>query len=352
MSYFEKYLNVNGAMYGTSEPCFFTIESGALVYDRIDRIWRDWQSLTDKAAASGHSWQPREVGIPSLQWQLTHSVMNSQDFAPGLDDTSGLASEIVSNGETWTGATGTTPPSGWTNSVGGSPDFTINAGYIEMTGDEVLGAEMVQTLTGAPGDYYILEIAIGDGTGNAGLFLDGIGPLPLGPVSTGDQARSITKAMSFRMPDDGDAELKIVVPGGGFFTAKFIRCYMESELTGNPGTGSTGTGGPTLPTFEVLGPYMYGDTKFFIQKFMDGSECRVWFDVDSDPDPDVSVSKQEVCDSDIEDGAKAAVNAQLNANGCGPLPCASSLSSAKKPAKTAAKAAPKTKSKPKPSKEA
>ena len=67
---------------------------------------------------------------------------------------------------------------------------------------------------------------------------------------------------------------------------------------------------------------MSGVTKFFIQKFTDPmKECMIWLDVDSDPDPDLALTKQQVCESMIEDSAKMAIDAQLQADGCGGLPC-------------------------------
>ena len=80
---------------------------------------------------------------------------------------------------------------------------------------------------------------------------------------------------------------------------------------------------PSAPDFVVLGPYQAGETKFFIQKFRAdlNKECMVWLDVDSDPDPDVALTKQAICESDINDQAKMAIDAQLKADGCTGLPC-------------------------------
>lgn len=86
-------LGVYGDRYYDSEPLYMTTEQGLFVWDRVRSRWLSWDELAQKAADEGHTWVNREVGIPSLKWQLANSRKNGQLWAPGLDSTDGLASD-------------------------------------------------------------------------------------------------------------------------------------------------------------------------------------------------------------------------------------------------------------------
>ena len=310
----EHYVGVYGTRYFSTEPLYFTTAAGIRVWDRVKHRWLNWAALDAKATAESHTWQPREVGIPSLKWQLSN--FRGQYYAPGLDDTGGLASEIVVNGDDWTGAPvgspANTPPTSWTAQNAGTM-FQNFTGILDIRGDAVLGGGMTQTLTGTPGEYYVVEIIWTlDQTSGVSVGLDGIF-LPLPPVTEG--FLSEMASFSFPMPASGTVEIAITAIPGAVAAIDHVRCFLESELTGNPGAG--GGGGPVEPPNPVKGPYMAGDTKFWINT----DNCMVGFDVDSDPEADIWMSGQEVCESDIEDMVKMAIDAQLQADGCPGLPC-------------------------------
>lgn len=313
------YQNIFGKRYESDEPCFMTIASGEKVWSRLVNDWYDWDALAAKAAAESHTWQLREVGIPSIKWQLANTFMAGVDFAPGLDDTEALASEAVVNGEDWTGATGATPPTSWTDagtdlafSLGGASDILIME-------SPMLGGAITQELTLTPDVVYVVELSVYDGTtGDARVSLDGV-MLPIGPVNDPSGSAAALKCFSFMAPAGGAATLGFHIAGGGKLVLRYARCFLESELTGAGVVdgGGAGGGGPVEPPNPVKGPYMAFGTEFWINT----DNCYVGFDVDSDPDPDIWMSGQEVCESDIEDRIKMAINAQLIADGCPGLPC-------------------------------
>ena len=323
------YTNVYGLNYDDSEPCYFSTADGVNVWSIVSKKWINFASLVAKVTAEGHDWQPREVGVPSLMWQIKNTVFN-YSWGPGLDDTEALASEIVTNGEVWTGATGTTPPTGWT---GGGDDatFTIADALLDIDSAET-GDTLTQTLTGTPGSVYVLELAIANRTtGGARVSLDGVGIAIAPGDADGSPTASRMRAFSFVMPASGTVELEFEVAGGTKLALKFCRCYLESELTG---AGPTQIGiPPTPPETEVAGPFTTGETTYFVQSFpATGAECLVWFDVDSDPDPDIKLTLQAVCESDVNDEAKMHIHATLQAmNYCTGLPCMTTRGRLQKP---------------------
>lgn len=305
-------LNIFDTRYDDAEPCFLTTEQGVRVFDRVKNRFLNWESLVAKAAAEGHAWQNREVGIPSIMWQLGH--FNGQYYAPGLDDTGGLASEAVLNGDTWTGAPvgspANTPPTSWTEQNAGTM-FQNFGGILDIRGDAVLGGGMNQTLTVSAGEVYVVEVIWTlDQSSGVSIGLDGIF-LPLPPVT--EPLNSEMASFSFTAPASGTVDLAITVIPGANAAIDHIRCFLESELTGSGAVG--GSVAPSEP--DVTGPYMGGRTKFWINK--DG--CLTGFDLDDDGDPDQWMTKQEVCDADLTKVATKAISAQLEALGCGELPC-------------------------------
>jgi len=317
--------NIFGQTYDDSEPCFLTTEQGVRVWSCVDNRWFNWLSLVKLAETKTHNWANREVGIPSLTWQEHNSRISGQQWAPGLDDTAGLTTEAVVNGEDWTAAAGATPPTGW--AVDGDVDFSLNGGWLTITAtDEVTFA---QTLTTVEGTYYVLEAAIGGlTTGDVTVEVNGV-TVPVG--EGGDAAfNSVSKCASF--PALGaTTDVTFTIPAGGVLELKYVRCYEEAELTGaGPGQASIP---PTPPETEVAGPFTTGDTTYFVQSFpASGAECLVWFDVDSDPDPDIKLTLQAVCESNVNDEAKMHIHATLQAmNYCTGLPCMTTRGRLQKP---------------------
>ena len=309
------YNNLFGTTYDNEEPCFLTTARGEFVFDRVRHRWLDWASLNAKAIEMSHSWQPREVGIPSIMWQRNNSWTNGQRWAPGLDDTAGLSSELVTNGEDWTAATGATPPTGWT-ADGLGPQFAVDAGVLTFDATAAGSHSLSQDITVEAGTAYVIEVSMGAGSVDARFELNGEGFDV--PTDGGSFAVSA-------VPTGTTVTIDIIIAATGQAVLDYIRVYLESELTG-AGPAGVSIDPPTLPAFEVRGPYQSGATTFFIQKFAStAEECKVWLDVDSDPDPDIALTKMQICESDIEDAVKLDIDAQLQADGCGGLPCVTVL---------------------------
>jgi hypothetical protein len=317
-------LNLFGERYGDDEPCFLTIADGRMVYNRVRRSWTKWPALAAAAADMGHTWQPREVGIPSLEWQLHNSRLVGQRWAPGLDDTAGLGSEAASNGENFTGATGSTPPTGW-DAVGLAPDYTVAGGNLTIISNGAGNVGMSQDITVTPGTPMVLEVQTLVGT--TGWTIDVNGQSLTLPGGERQFAVSI-------VPEASPVTVTLTTTAQGTLVLDYVRMYEEAELTG--AGGGIIIEPPVPPEYVVKGPYQAGETVFFIQKFRPdlGKECMVWLDVDSDPDPDLALTKQQICESEIDDQAKLAIHAQLEADGCGGLPCVAKNGKLKKAYKT------------------
>lgn len=319
-------LNIFGEIYEDTEPCFFTIASGIKVYSRLTREWFDWDALAAKAASEGHTWSHREVGIPSQKWQLANTRMNGWYFAPGLDNTQGLASEAITNGEVWTGATGVIPPDGWTVSEG-TPDFTTDGEWLNVTNASGTGA-FSQTISGlTPGAYYIAEIVIGGNitTSNTYANFNDI-QIQIGPWDgTGYDLGTAIRCLSFQAPPSGSFDLSFSIVGAGSMQLRFARIFLESELTGSGGIVLMPESQP-VPN-PVKGPFMAFGKEFWINT----DTKKIGFDVDSDPEPELWVTGLNICDAQgIEDRVKLAINAQLEALGLPSLPCMTKSGNLKK----------------------
>lgn len=322
------HLNIFGDRYMDDEPCFLTTMEGTLVFNRITRDWVNWASLEAKAVAEGHTWQSREVGIPSLTWQLRNSWAIGQRWAPGLDNTQGLPSEVVVNGETWAGgpvgSPAATPPTSW-DAMGDATFQVFGSDNCNVYGDPVTGGGMSQTLSVTPGEYYVLELRImSDTTADTRIGLDGT-RIPFGGGNKDGSSKIV--AASFQAPASGSVTLEIVTAGGGIASLGFARCYLESELTG--GGISTGSGVPTpLPAPDPIhGPYEAGGVDFWIN----GKTCMIGFDVDPDAEPDLWTTSTQVCESDdLSDVSKMGINAKLVEHGCPPMICITATGKVKK----------------------
>jgi hypothetical protein len=316
-------LNLFGERYSDDEPCFLTIADGRMVYNRVRRSWTKWPALEAAATAKGHTWQFREVGIPSLEWQVHNSRLVGQRWAPGLDDTAGLGSEAASNGEDFTGATGSTPPTGW-DAVGLAPNYSAAGGTLTITSIGAGDVGMSQDITVTPMVPMVLEVQTLAGTTSWTIDVNGQSlTLP------GGERRFAVSIV----PEASPVTVTLTTTAQGTLNLAYVRMYEEAELTGSGGQP------PIIvpePEYEVKGPYQAGETMFFIQKFRPDldKECMIWLDVDSDPDPDLALTKQQICESEIDDQAKLAIHAQLEADGCGGLLCVTNGGKLKKAYKT------------------
>ena len=311
-------ISVYGTQYLDSEPLYLTTEQGVCVFDRVKNRWLDWASLQTKVVEDGHTWQNREVGIPSIHWQLTH--WSGQHYAPGYDDTSGLPSEAVVNGDVWAGAPEGSPantaPDNWTVQNAESM-FQNFGGILDIRGDAVLGGGMSQTLTLTPGEHYVVEVIWTlDQSEGVLIGIDGVF-LPLSRVDAGSNSKM--GAFCFEAPESGSVELSVRVEPGANSAIDHIRCFLESDLTGNSGTFSVAAGvRATLPETELYGPFTSGDVTYFIQTFPStANEPKVYLAGDEDN----KLGLMDVCKSSLADSVKLDIHKELAANHGSALPC-------------------------------
>lgn len=154
--------------------------SAATTYDKGDRViilseHRIYESLQD--ANTGNTpatsptwwldcgatnrWRPFDLSIQNqaqqdgnLNWALMPGLVDSIALL-NLDaieveiTVSDTNANLVSNGDDWTGATGTTPPTNW-SAVGTPSDFTVDSGALKMTVDAAIEG-IGQTISVAAG---------------------------------------------------------------------------------------------------------------------------------------------------------------------------------------------------------
>jgi hypothetical protein len=98
-------------------------------------------------------------------------------FLSDTDDTDLVGSgELVTNGEDWTGASGATPPTGWSTA---SSTILFSASGGDLTIDrngEATGLDMYQTVTTVVGKTYVVELDIVSLTGSLRIDVTGISP--------------------------------------------------------------------------------------------------------------------------------------------------------------------------------
>jgi hypothetical protein len=139
-------------------------------------IHKIYQSITDNnignepTATVGVNWQL--IGY-TMRWKAFDGTVGAQAdasesalwvFAPGLMDAVSILNHesssidvieidnddnLITNGDDFTGATGTTPPTGW-SAVGTPADFLIDSGAVKITTDAA-GEGMSETKTVTPG---------------------------------------------------------------------------------------------------------------------------------------------------------------------------------------------------------
>ena len=212
-----------GHRYDDSEPLYFTT-SGDLIWNRITKKWISFVSLEARRVAESADWALREIGIPSIGWKRSHLNMDF-GWGPGLDDTSGLVSELVVNGEAWTDASGSTPPTSWTGL--GTATYSLTTGVLTMSNPADGDDTLTQDLTTVVGTVYVLELGVGAATTpNAYVSLNGV------EISIGGGAGA--KSMSFKA-DSTTTELQFTIRDAGVIELDYARFYEEAELTGSGG---------------------------------------------------------------------------------------------------------------------
>jgi hypothetical protein len=288
------HLNNRGECYDDGEPCYLSLDSGML-YNRITDKLVTYDSLAARVAEIGHTWANREIGLPSIRWQLDNRY--GYVYVPNLADTSGLASEAVTNGEVWTGASGATPPTGW-DVTGLSPDLTVSNGILSIGANAAGPYSISQDITVTPGTTYIIEVGLAAGTTGSSVSLDGLSLPVTGPAN---------RAFSFT-PTSATVTVALTIDDltVGMFV-DYVRCYEEAELTGAGGAVSGGT-----QVNPVSGPYTTGDVSYWI----DSQKCVVGFNIDDDAEADVWLTWDQVDDADLSAKNKKAIKARLKAKGC------------------------------------
>jgi len=290
-----------GHRYDDSEPLYLTT-SGDLIWNRLTKKWINFASLDAKRVAEGADWANREIGVPSVAWQQSHARMNF-GWGPGLDDTSGLASELVVNGEDWVGATGVTPPTSWTEV--GDLTFALATGVLTMT--NVSGNGWIsQSMTTVVGTRYVFEVKFGPATTpGAKIQLGGI------DFVYGAGGASVV-GFGFTAVSEATI-LNVVLNGAGVIEVDHMRFYLEAELTGSGGALGGGI------QQDVFGPFMSGTLEYFIRK----SDCMIGFDITDNSVPDAWVNWAAVAVSSIDEQHKLDIAMELEDYGCSaPMPAA------------------------------
>jgi trimeric autotransporter adhesin len=108
-------------------------------------------------------------------------------FLSDTDDTDLVGSgELVTNGEDWTGASGSTPPTNW-STTSTTIQFSVASGELTIDRNgEATGYDMHQTVTTVVGQTYVVEFDIVSLTGT--LRIDVTGITPFSTSDTGVQA--------------------------------------------------------------------------------------------------------------------------------------------------------------------
>lgn len=114
--------------------------------------------------ATGLPWSTGVSSKPTLQNLLTNS-----GFGVWSNGTlENVGSDLVTNGADWTGASGTTPPTGWTvrtySGGGGTNSFANTDGYLTM-GNDSCGKSLEQGITTVIGKIYRFSVSHKNGTG-------------------------------------------------------------------------------------------------------------------------------------------------------------------------------------------
>ena len=227
------HLNQYGDRYDDAEPCFFATSRGKMLFNRVKKKWLDRQGVLDRATALSWEMANREIGVPSIAYQMQHPN-GDYEWGPGIDS-DGLTSELLTNGEDWTGATGATPPTGWT-AVGVAPVFTLATGVLTITSGDTTTPGMYQDLTTVAGTAYVVEI---DVTSATGAFEITVGDATL----QGNAGQTGIISVGF-IATDTTTRLQILGSADGAIATAYTRVYLESELL----TGTPVVVGVTLPT--------------------------------------------------------------------------------------------------------
>ncbi len=105
-------------------------------------------------------------------------------FLSDTDDTDLVGSgELVTNGEDWTGASGSTPPTNW-STTSTTIQFSVASGELTIDRNgEATGYDMHQTVTTVVGQTYVVEFDVVSLTSS--LRIDVTGVAPFSTTNTG-----------------------------------------------------------------------------------------------------------------------------------------------------------------------
>lgn len=174
-----------GDRYDDAVPLYCTTGSD-YVWHRTRRKFIRWSTLSTLAAGASYTWPADEVGVPPIWWQMTHNVgMNLGDgVLPGPPATNG-----ITNGEAWAGASGATQPTSWTKV--GTPTFTLTGGVLYVIHGGTGDAGMSQSVTTTASTKYLVYVKISAVVGSAEIK---VGTLTWPVSGTGVAAIPITAA--------------------------------------------------------------------------------------------------------------------------------------------------------------
>jgi len=108
--------------------------------------------------------------IPTWETHTLTNLLSNSGFGVWSNSTlENVGSDLVTNGSAWTGASGTTPPTGWTRRAysgsGGTDSFSNAGGYLTM-GNDNCAPVIEQAITTVIGKLYRISVYHINGTGS------------------------------------------------------------------------------------------------------------------------------------------------------------------------------------------
>lgn len=199
--------------YDNDEP-IYCLTGSEFVWNRIRRKLVEYASLTSQMSDVSHTPDAEEIGLPSYGFQTRNPIGIS--WGEGVGDIA--ASNVVTNGESFTAAAGATPPTGWTKT--GDPVFTAHDDGLDMLNSGSGDATLVQNVTVVDATAYILYVQILGNTGPGTVAEVGATAVPIdGP---GCVAIPFTSSGT-------DDDLVITLSEGSFVHIGYVRCILAAD---------------------------------------------------------------------------------------------------------------------------
>ena len=204
--------------FDNAEPLYCTTGT-EYVWNRHTGKLIEHDTLVAQMAQITYTPKANEIGLPSYGWQQGHTV------GPwiGWGESAGGAipvSNTVTNGEAWTAATGTTPPTGWTDS--GVSGYETDGSTLVMTNAAAGADTLTQTQTVVAETDYVCYISIISASGAATVSADGGAEIPVSGMG-------VVRIPYTMAALDTDADIVLTVTGVGHIEVEYIRNILASE---------------------------------------------------------------------------------------------------------------------------